>query len=32
VVDGMLQHGQAGQGLHAGKEDTTVFEPVFVLE
>jgi hypothetical protein len=25
AVDGVLQHRQAGQGLHAGEEDATVF-------
>jgi hypothetical protein len=32
AVDGMLQHRQAGQGLHAGEEDAAVFEPVLVFE
>jgi hypothetical protein len=32
AVDGVLQHRQAGERLHAGEEDPTVFEPVFVFE
>jgi hypothetical protein len=32
AVEFVLQHGQAGQRLHAGEEDPAVFEPVFVVE
>jgi hypothetical protein len=32
AVEFVLQHGQAGQGLHAGKEDLAAFDAVFVLE
>jgi hypothetical protein len=32
AVEFVLQHGQAGQGLHAGEEDRAAFEAVFVLQ
>ncbi len=32
AVEFVLQHGQAGQGLHAGEEDRAAFEAVLVFE
>jgi hypothetical protein len=32
AVDGVLQHGQAREGLHAGEENAAAFAPVLVFE